>query len=296
MAALLALSACAAPGHHAKGGAASPFPRWIDGTDPAEPEVQIHAADADTFILRQSLRTSFEGPFLYLFVGEKRALLVDSGAGGIDLARVVRGLLEPRSKTRPTGAPKLELVVAHSHAHGDHVAGDGPLAALPRTTVVGRSPAEVAAFFGIERWPEQTATLDLGGRVIDVIPIPGHEASHLAFYDRRTKWLITGDSLYPGRLYVPTTQAEAFAQSLERLAAFAEKHPVRWVLGTHVEMTSAPGVDFPHRAESHPDERRLELTAAHLLELRDAARAFAASPRRDVHDDFILVPIAPRGR
>lgn len=37
----------------------------------------------DTFILRRSLCTSYEGPFLHLLLGEERTILFDSGHGGI---------------------------------------------------------------------------------------------------------------------------------------------------------------------------------------------------------------------
>src|SRR5260221_2328344 len=47
------------------------FPaKWIDGTScSTDPEIQTWSYTSDTFILRQSLCTTFEGPFMYLFVG-----------------------------------------------------------------------------------------------------------------------------------------------------------------------------------------------------------------------------------
>jgi glyoxylase-like metal-dependent hydrolase (beta-lactamase superfamily II) len=73
-------------------------------------------------------------------------------------------------------------------------------------------------FFGIKNWPEDAGAIDLGGRVIDVIPIPGHDQLGVALYDRQTGVLLTGDSLYPGRLYIP--DFAAFTSSTERLVAF----------------------------------------------------------------------------
>ena len=57
-------------------------------------------------------------------------------------------------------------------------------------------------FFGIRKWPEDIGQIDLGGRVIDVIPIPGHDTLSIALYDRQTGILFSGDSLYPGRVFV----------------------------------------------------------------------------------------------
>ena len=42
--------------------------------------------DANTFVLRQSMCTNYEGPFLYLLFGSEKVLLQDTGAGGVDVA------------------------------------------------------------------------------------------------------------------------------------------------------------------------------------------------------------------
>ena len=63
---------------------------WISGTDCAnDPEVQVEMYNANTIILRQSMCTNFEGPFMYLFFGDDKVLMLDSGAGNIPIAGVV---------------------------------------------------------------------------------------------------------------------------------------------------------------------------------------------------------------
>jgi hydroxyacylglutathione hydrolase len=42
--------------------------------------------------------------------------------------------------------------------------------------------ASVKTSFGIQHWPEEVRTLDLGGRVQDVVPIPGHTDDSIALY------------------------------------------------------------------------------------------------------------------
>ncbi|HEY0436461.1 MAG TPA: hypothetical protein VGC92_07470, partial [Phenylobacterium sp.] len=42
------------------------FAPWIDGTAASEPPMQAQRYDADTFVIRQSVKTNFEAPFLYL--------------------------------------------------------------------------------------------------------------------------------------------------------------------------------------------------------------------------------------
>ncbi len=273
-------------------GAVGPrFAPWIDGTSPAEPETQVQRIDADTVVIRQSVRTNFEAPFLYLLFGRERALLIDSGAGRLRLRPTIDRLVDEwrgRHGNRP-----VRLIVAHSHGHGDHHGGDDEFRDRPDTDIVGLQPAQVAAFFGIARWPDGIGRYDLGDRVVDIVPTPGHEPAHIMVYDARTRLLFSGDMLYPGRLYVPTDRFVMFRASADRLAAFAKSHPVRAVLGAHIEMTTTPGRDYPMRAPAHPGEHPLALPVSAIAELQAATRS---SPVIDRHRDFIVYPIAPKSR
>jgi hydroxyacylglutathione hydrolase len=261
---------------------------WIDGTAcGSEPDIQIHQYDPNTVILRQSLCTNFEGPFMYLLFGEDRVLMQDTGAGGVQIADAVYGVID--DWLAANGKDSIELIVTNSHAHGDHVQGNGQFAGQPNTQVVGATQAAVTAFFGIENWPNESASYDLGGRQIDIIPIPGHEANHIAIYDHATGWLMTGDTLYPGRLYI--SNFTQYVASIERLVDFTEALEVCRVMGTHVEMTNTPTVDFAFGATMHPDEHPLELTRDHLLELRDAVQAMNGTAVYEEHDDFIIYPL-----
>lgn len=268
------------------------FVAWIDGTAASEPETQVQAIDADTLVMRQSVRTNFEAPFLYLIFGHGEALLIDSGAGGLRIRPTIDRLIEEWRARH--GGRSVRLVVAHSHSHGDHHAGDDEFRDRPETRVVGLKPAEVAAFFGIEDWPRQIGAYDLGGRTLDIIPTPGHQPAHMMVYDRRTKLLFSGDMLYPGRLYVPRDKFGAFRDSTERLAAFAAQHPITALLGAHIEMTTTPGKDYPMEAPAHPSERPLALSPAVIGELQRAVAKMGTTPVLDRHADFIVYPVPPR--
>lgn len=263
------------------------FKPWIDGTG-QEPETQVQSIDTDTFVVRQSIRTNFEGPFLYLLFGADRALLLDTGAGGLQIRPAIDAVIAQWCKSH--GRASIPLVVAHTHAHGDHHQGDAEFAARPDTVVVGLTQQDVAAFFHISAWPTQLVQFDLGGRVLDIIPTPGHEDSHIMVYDARTHILQGGDALYPGRLYFPAAQFGAFKESVDRVVAFTKTHSVSHILSNHIEMTHTHGRDFPMRAPSHPNERELELPYSALLELQAALAKMGTTPVRDVHDDFIIYP------
>ncbi len=266
--------------------------RWHSGTSSrtggAAAPIQVHRAAPSTVILRQSIADNFEAPFLYLLFGEQRALLLDTGASAdaakFPLRATVDALIDEWLRHHPHAA--YELIVAHSHAHGDHVAGDAQFADRPLTRVVGHSAAEVAAYFGLPDWPGGVAEVDLGGRVVAVIPTPGHHPSAITVYDDLTGALLTGDTVYPGRLYVP--DFPAFEASLRTLCDFAAAHQVRTVLGAHIEMSTTPRRDFPLGSAMHPGEAPLPLTVRDLHSIRDAAAAVAHRPGAHRFANFII--------
>src|SRR5438132_468501 len=177
---------------------------WNEGASDckATPQapLQVHAYEPQTFILRQSPCASFEANFLYLLIGSDKALLIDTGAIAdpkeMPLAKTILELLPDKDHK------KLPLLVAHTHRHLDHRAGDPQFASLPSVQIVPIDLEGVRAFYGFTDWPNGIAHLDLGGRTVDVIPTPGHNATHVAFYDNRTAILFSGDFLMPGRLLI----------------------------------------------------------------------------------------------
>ena len=153
---------------------------------------------------------------------------------------------------------------------------------------------EIQKAFGIKAWPTDIVPFDLGGRVVDIIPIPGHDVAGLAFYDRQTGILLTGDSFYPGRLYVGDAEFPVFSASHARLVDFTADKPVAHILGTHIEQTSTPFVDYPRGTVFQPEEHLLELTRGTLLELQAAIQRLNGRLDRVVLRDVILSPRAPR--
>lgn len=265
------------------------FQPWIDGSAPTEPALQIQRYDADTYVIRQSLKTSFEAPFLYLLFGRDKVLLLDSGAGGTEIRPVIDGVIADWLKAHHRTS--IPLVVAHSHGHGDHHGGDAEFANRPDTEVVGLSPQAVAGFFHIDDFPTQIVHYDLGRRVLDIIPTPGHHPSHIMIVDEKTRLLLAGDSLYPGLLTVPSDDFQAYRDSIDRVVAFTQPMHIKAILGGHIEMTAEPGKSFPPRAKTHPGEHRLELPYADLLLLQKVVHAAGDKPVVHREDDFVLFPL-----
>jgi glyoxylase-like metal-dependent hydrolase (beta-lactamase superfamily II) len=257
-----------------------------------DPALKVHWHDADTVVLRQGKSVHFEAPFLFLLLGRERALLLDTGAPAraedFPLRETVDHLVASWRERAGIDGP-YPLVVAHTHAHEDHVAGDDRLRDRLKTTVVGHAEAAVAEFFG---FVDGSARFELGGRTLEVLATPGHHPAAITVLDPASGWLLTGDTVYPGRLYIDDD--EAFAASLDRLVALARDRQVTTVLGCHLEMTAEPGVDYPEGTIEQPDEPPLAMTTAQLEAVRDAAHAAIGVPGRHVHDDFVLVNRTPR--
>ncbi len=261
--------------------------RWNHGA-PGEPPIQVHAYDPHTYVLRQAKATNYEAPFIYLMFGNQRAMLLDTGATTdarvFPLRETVDGLVTAWLADNPRDS--YELVVAHTHGHGDHVAADEQFAGRPLTRLIRGEADAVRECFGFSDWPAEVVRFDLGGRVLDVTGIPGHHAASIAIFDPWTGFLLTGDTVYPGRLYA--RDIPAFAQSIERLADFAAARPVAHVMGCHIEMTRMPGRDYPIGTLCQPDEPPLQMTVAQLVAVRDATRAAAGKSGVHVFDDFII--------
>jgi glyoxylase-like metal-dependent hydrolase (beta-lactamase superfamily II) len=264
---------------------------WPTGATCPEPDFRTHQYNSSVFILRQSGCTNFEKPFLYLIVGRETTLLVDTGA---PTANIASAIAELRTHSATRNGRLLPLVAVHSHGHGDHTAGDEQLSRLPLTTVVAAAPDALQKFFHFSNWPTEIRSYDLGERVIDVIPIPGHERASIAIYDRKTGLLFTGDTLYPGRLYI--RDAVAFEASIRRLVDFTADKVVAHVLGAHIENARMPYVDYPEGTKSQPDEHALELGRAHLLELQTALREMNGHITQRVFRDFTIWPLTDPAR
>ena len=234
-----------------------------------QPPLQVHAYEPQTFILRQNLCASFEGNFIYLLIGSDKALLIDTGAIAdpqkMPLAKKILELLPDKDNE------KLPLLVAHTHRHLDHRAGDPQFVSLPSVQVVPIDLDGVRAFFGFTNWPSVIAHIDLGGRTVDVIPTPGHNQTHLVFYDDRTGILFSGDFLMPGRLLIE--DAAAYRESALRVVDFLKTRSLTHILGGHIELNTA-GNAFRFGSHYHPNENRLELAREDLTALPTAFERF----------------------
>ncbi|MGW2938262.1 MBL fold metallo-hydrolase [Streptomyces sp. NPDC001156] len=268
--------------------------RWIHGSPSSkhntDPDVQVYAYDEHTVILRQNMAIDYEAPFLFLLFGNTRAVLIDTGATAsaefFPLRQVVDELVDGWLARHPRRG--YHLLVLHTHAHDDHIAGDGQFTDRPDTTVVSADLANAWKYFGFDENPAAVAGVDLGGRRLECLATPGHHEAAVTFYDPWTGFLLTGDTVYPGRLYVQDWSA--FARTIDRLIDLCGHRPVTHVLGCHIEMTTEPCVDYPVRTTYQPHEPPLQMTTGHLREIRTALDEIGDQPRRLARPLFVICP------
>lgn len=178
----------------------------------------------------------------YLVLGEKRAVLFDTGMGISNIKKLVGGLTQ------------LPVTVVNSHTHNDHV-GDNwrfsnilgmdtvftrentkgafidAQAEIAPGSICGELPAGFDARtyttrrFRITEWLHNGEKLDLGGRVLEVIATPGHTPDSISLWDARNGLLFTGDMYYPGPifLYRPETNLDDYEASISKMAALNAK-------------------------------------------------------------------------
>lgn len=263
---------------------------WIHGAEDCEtnrdPPLEVFRFDADTYVLRQSKCVNWEAPFMYVLFGRHTVFIQDTGAtedaAQFPVYETIRRLIQER------GNPQLKLLVTHSHSHGDHTAGDAQFRGKPGVTLVEPNHEAVRKFFGFTDWPRGAATIDLGGRVLTVLPAPGHQTESLVVFDSRTGWLLTGDSVLPGRLYV--WDWPAYKASVRRMVEFTRTNPVTAVMGTHIEL-SRTGEQFPAGAPFQPNEASLVLTPEDLVQLDRLLQKAGDDPEEIATNSFVISPV-----
>jgi hydroxyacylglutathione hydrolase len=189
--------------------------------------------------------------FSYLIVGSNTALLFDTGPGVRDIRPVVRSLTDRPVESLP------------SHLHFDHTGNLGrfervdlpDLPALRRQTREGRFALRFYQFLGfvegfsrpsfaVTRWVPPGSDLDLGGRRLTLLSVPGHTPDSVVLWDRDADRLFAGDFIYPSDIYafLPGANLGDYAASARRVAELLDERSA--VYGAH-GCDRLPAVDLP---------------------------------------------------
>ena len=268
--------------------------KWIHGSvdckSNEDPALEIFRYDQSSYILRQNMCLSFEAPFIYVLFGDEKVLVLDTGATestlDFPLYETVQSLIKERSEQ--DGKPEKKLLVIHSHSHRDHYTGDSQFEGKPNVTLVKPDNAAMVEFFAFSKWPDGKAYVELGGRKLTIIPTPGHQEEGISVYDPQTKWLLTGDTFYPGYIYVKNWND--YRKSIARLVLFSKTHEVSTVLGAHIEMTDKSGEYYPIGTIYQPNEAPLALLPENLAALNSELKK-SDKPSNIILNEFIVAPM-----
>lgn len=270
---------------------------WIHGSLSAKANtdvrIQVHRYNEHTYILRQNPAVHWEAPFMYLLMGDKRAVLLDAGATAeadyFPLRNVVDQVLMRWQQANKL--EDLELIVMPMGAAASQTAGQEQFSNRINTQIIAADDAARKAVLGAN-WPT-TGTLDLGGRVLEVIATPGIDAQALTVHDPWAKILFTGNTFYPGRLVIRDFMA--YLDSMQRLADLSRDNEIRQIWGGRIEMTAEPGLDFMLRSNYRPNERQLQLSTDALTDALNIVRLINGDKGIHIHDDFIVMHGVGRG-
>jgi len=227
--------------------------KWIYGSVcnalNRDPRVQVVMYNEDTYVMRQNIAVHHSAPFTYLLMGNSGALLIDTGATAearyYPLRATVDALLKHWGDLR--GKADLPLTVVLTSGENLYQnQGYAQFRGRPNTRLV----------------PPDAAEIDLGGRVVTVIPTPGTHKDGVSFYDRYDGFLFTGDFVCPGRITIANDVD--YLKSIARLRAFRDSHPVKWVMGGQIDMQFLPGVEYMRLITYKPMEHVLQLDPAVL--------------------------------
>lgn len=268
--------------------------KWISGSICAatnrDPRIQVVMYNEDTYILRENIAIHYDAPFTYLLMGNKRALLIDTGATSEENYYPLRATVDAIIKHWSDIHEKAELpltVVLTSPEYLSENQGYQQFAKRPLTTLVPLDLAKMKAFYGVnESWPVGTGTIDLGDRMITVIPSPGAHKDGITFYDAYNGILHTGHLLFPGKIMISNDRD--YLDSLTRLKAFAETHPVKWVMGSQIDMHFLPGVEYMRLIRYKPDEHVLQLEPSAITEAYNVAARVIGKQEVAVRADFVI--------
>jgi glyoxylase-like metal-dependent hydrolase (beta-lactamase superfamily II) len=236
-----------------------PLPRpeykSIERVKISDPWFEVYKPAAGVFAIYEPHQS--EEVISYLIVGQKKALLFDTGMGMSDIKKITSELTT------------LPVMVLNSHTHDDHVGGNWQFdsvyamdTAFTRKNAQGSredaqeevTPDQLCGPLPAGFDPKSYSTrpwkirgfvhdgdkFDLGGRTIELMSTPGHTPDAITLMDRANGLLFTGDTYYPAPIWLfrPETDLAAYSASIRRLAALAPQ--IKLVLGAHNVPVASP--------------------------------------------------------
>lgn len=180
-------------------------------------------------INKNSWRIEDTGVRFFLLTGSEKALLIDSGMRVKDARDIAEGLTD------------LPVSLLNTHADPDHIGSNGQFEEFymhPAEEAVYRGWGKAGRILPVE----EGDTLDLGGRELEVIHLPGHTPGSIALLDAASRVLVSGDPVQVhGRIFMfgSHRNMEDYIRSLEHLDTYKDRFDEMWP--SHADLPIAPG-------------------------------------------------------
>ncbi|MDM8541940.1 MBL fold metallo-hydrolase [Desulfococcaceae bacterium HSG9] len=219
----------------------------------------IDQVDKETYIISEYRH--WEETHCYLLNGSEYSLLIDTGLGICDIHDQVKKL---------TDKPVIAIA---THIHWDHIGGHKYFSDFyahknELNWLNGEFPLTMEQIKGMVVYrcdlPEgydvnkyeffqgkptkalkDNEIIDIGDRFVQIVHTPGHSPGHMCFWEKERGYIFTGDLVYKDTLfaYFPSTDPEAYLNSLERVSAL----PVKQMFPAHHTLNIKPEILFRMR-------------------------------------------------
>lgn len=214
----------------------------------------------------------------FLLAGQEKALLIDSGCETHHARELAEQL---------TGLP---VMLANTHTDGDHTGSNGEF------DEVYMAPAEYMYYRKVQKNTGVTVRplwdgeiLELGGRQVQVIAIPGHTPGSTAFLDIKYRALFSGDPVQDGTIYMFGEQRDiaAYEDSLRRLEHMADRFDV--IFPCHASSRVRPSI-LPLLVKGVEKMRKGEIPPIEAVYLDTPVKEYHIGPAIILYDREVCFP------
>ncbi len=150
-----------------------------------------------------------DGVRFFLVIGEKKALLIDSGMQTRNAKELAQEITD------------LPIGLFNTHADIDHVGSNDEF------DEIMMNPAELVNYDKPCTWQNiipvyDGDVIDLGGRELTAIALPGHTPGSTGLLDKESGAFFSGDPIQDGRIFMfgPMRNMSAYIHSLKRLKQY----------------------------------------------------------------------------